>query len=159
MAYTVSLSKDQFKFSASHFTIFSKSKSEHLHGHNYYARLSIEFAELDPSTGISVEFAKLKELFKTTCDAIDEKVLLPENSPYLKIKEVKSNIEVEFNKKFYSFPKEDCVKLKIVNTSSENLAQWLSQKMEKKLKDLGALSFTVDLEETRGQSVSYKKVF
>lgn len=157
MSYEVNLSKDQFKFSASHFTIFSKTQGEQLHGHNYYVSLAVEFPELSETTGISVEFSTLKELLKKTCDLLDEKVLLPEDSPYLKIVTNKANIEVSFNKKFYSFPKEDCVRLNIVNTTSEGLAQWLAVQMEKKLKAMGAISLCLNLEETRGQSVRFRK--
>ena len=91
MAYTVRINKDRFKFSATHFTIFSETQAEALHGHNYQVCVDILFKSLDPETGISAEFSELKEILQTLCDQLDEKILLPANSPFVKIGEAQDN--------------------------------------------------------------------
>lgn len=157
MAYTVRISKDRFKFSATHFTIFSEMKAEKLHGHNYQVSVDILFKHLDPQTGISAEFSELKQILKKLCDQLDEKVLLPANSPFVILGETETNVEVKYNERFYSFPKEDCEILEIVNTSSECLAEWVYNNLKEALDQAGAKSFSVSLQESQGQSVSFEK--
>ena len=85
MPYSICLSKDHFKFSASHFTLFSKNRAESLHGHNYRVSLTANFKELHQTTGLAIEFSELKKIIKNLCDELDEKILLPGWSPYLRI--------------------------------------------------------------------------
>ena len=157
MAYRVCLSKDRFKFSATHFTVFSENRAETLHGHNYRLTLNIDFEDINQSTGLVVEFSKLKILLKNLCDDLDEKVLLPTRSSFMKFNESQGNIEVRFKDRFYSFPRQDCKQLDIVNTSSECLACWLHKSLKTSFKDFGAKSFSVTLEETQGQSVTFSE--
>lgn len=155
MSFVIQLAKQSFKFSATHFTLFSEERAEALHGHNYYVKVSVQFKSLDPDTGLAAEFSDLKMLIKKCCDQLDEKVLIPSQSPHLQIGEVDKNIELRFNHKFYSFPKEDCEVLPIVNTSSECLAQWVHQNLWPDFKKMGATALRVTLQETQGQGVSY----
>ncbi len=155
MTYSVCLNKDRFKFSATHFTVFSENRAEHLHGHNYQVTLNIHFRDIHQSTGLVTEFSKLKNILKNLCDSLDEKVLLPTQSSFVEITETKGNIEVRFKNRFYSFPKEDCNLLDIVNTSSECLAQWLYKNLDVPLKNIGARDFSVTLQETQGQSITF----
>lgn len=155
MSYTIHLNKQDFKFSSTHFTIFSQDRAEALHGHNYYVHFAIQFQHLDKETGLTAEFSELKKLIRAACDSLDEKVLLPAQSPFVEINLTESNIEVQYNKKFYSFPIEDCEILDIVNTSAECLAKWLYTRLAGRLKDLGCSFIEVTLQETQGQSVTY----
>ncbi len=155
MSYTIHLSKETFKFSATHFTLFSETRAENLHGHNYYVSLALGFKEIDSDTGLAAEFSDLKKMIKEVCDQLDEKVLIPTLSPYLQVGKTDENYELRLNNKFYSFPIEDCEVLNIVNTSSECLAKWISEFLEKGLKAQGVEKFRVTVKETNGQSVSY----
>lgn len=155
MIYSIRLNKDRFKFSATHFTVFSKDRGETLHGHNYQVILNVHFQGVHESTGLAVEFSKLKDLLKNPCDELDEKVLLPTKSPFMDICKNQNNIEVRFKDRFYSFPKKDCRLLDIVNTSSECLARWLYENLKASFEKLGAKSFSITLLETRGQSVTF----
>ena len=157
MAYSVCLNKDRFKFSATHFTVFSETRAEALHGHNYQVTLNIDFQSVHQKTGLVTEFSELKNILKTLCDSLDEKVLLPTLSSFLEMTETQNNIEIHFKNRFYSFPREDCRLLDIINTSSECLAQWLYRKLDTPLKDIGARSFSVTLQETQGQSVTFSR--
>lgn len=158
MPFQVSLSKERFKFSSTHFTIFSDSEAECLHGHNYQVSVDFDFKSLAEDTGLSAEFGYLKQKIDEVCESLDEKVLLPGNSPFLDLGETDTNVEVKFGPKFYSFPKEDCEVLDIVNVSSECLAKWIHSKLEAEFSNiLGLEELSVSIEETNGQSITYIK--
>lgn len=157
MPYSLEISKDRFKFSSSHFTIFSETQAETLHGHNYQVGLSVEFKKLDAETGLAAEFSEVKTVMEQACQSLDEKILLPTDSPFLSIGETDSNLEVRYGQRFYSFPKEDCVMLPVVNTSSECLAEWLFEELEPAMTALGGLQLAISIQETRGQSVTFRK--
>ncbi len=155
MPFQVNLSKERFKFSSTHFTIFNDSEAECLHGHNYMVSVDLDFKSLAEDTGLSAEFSHLKDKVDIICAELDERVLLPGESPFLDIDETDTNFEVRFGPKFYSFPIEDCVILDIVNVSSECLAKWFHCRLEKNLMAIGLEALSVTIEETNGQSVTY----
>lgn len=155
MPFQVNLSKERFKFSSTHFTIFSDSEAECLHGHNYMVSVDLDFKSLAEDTGLSAEFSHLKDKIDDICEDLDERVLLPGESPFLAMAETDSNIEVRFGNKFYSFPSEDCVVLDIVNVSSECLAKWFHGRLAQDLHAIGLEGLSVTIEETNGQSVTY----
>lgn len=155
MPFQVSLAKERFKFSSTHFTIFSDSEAESLHGHNYLVSVDLDFRSLAEDTGLSAEFGHLKSKIDVICQELDEKVLLPGDSPFLDIGETETNYEVQFANKFYSFPIEDCLVMDIVNVSSECLAKWFHQRLDENLHAIGLEGLSVTIEETNGQSVTY----
>jgi 6-pyruvoyltetrahydropterin/6-carboxytetrahydropterin synthase len=154
--YTIHLAKEPFKFSCSHFTILSADHAERLHGHNYQMRVDIAVKELDPKLGLAFDFNVVKPRIRAFCDELDERILLPLNSPYLKLEKKGEQTEVQFGNKHYSFPTDDTICLQLANITSEELARYAAQSL---LKTLTALPFwtaiTVNVEETRGQSVSF----
>lgn len=152
--FSLHLHKERFKFSSSHFTIFSELEAEPLHGHNYQVEVDLSFKKLDPETGLAAEFNLLKKSVDDLLKPLDEKILLPSLSPFLQLGEVDSNIEVRFQQKFYSFPKEDCEILEVVNISSECLAQWIVDVLAEDFKSYGATKVAVKVSETQGQGVS-----
>lgn len=156
MSFVIHLQKENFKFSCSHFTILSANTAERLHGHNYQVRVALKVSELDPDLGLAFDFNEVKPQIKSLCDELDEKILLPANSPYVSVGESGSQIDVQFNQRHYSFPKEDCVILPVSNITSEELARFVCQELKKTFKDTSHLEkIRVSVEETRGQSVSY----
>jgi 6-pyruvoyltetrahydropterin/6-carboxytetrahydropterin synthase len=157
MAFKVQISKERFKFSATHFTIFSEEQAESLHGHNYQVIADLTYKSLDENTGLTSEFSIIKKSLEKICERLDEKILLPIQSPFIEIGETQTNIEVKFSSRFYSFPKEECCLLEIVNTSSECLAQWLYENIKEDFEKLGAKSFSITIQESQGQKVTYEK--
>lgn len=156
MSFAIHLQKENFKFSCSHFTVLSKDTAEHLHGHNYQLRVSLKISDLDPNLGFAFDFNMVKPIIKGLCDEVDEKILLPLDSPYVSVKESNEQIHVQFKSRKYSFPKEDSVLLPISNVTSEELARWFGKRLAKELKNIPQLTkLRVSVEETRGQSVSY----
>ncbi len=156
--YTIHLAKEPFKFSCSHFTIFSSEHAERLHGHNYQMRVDITLDKIDPKLGMAFDFNAVKPKIRMICDELDERILLPTNSPYLKISEEGSQLRVVFNHKTYVFPAEDCLRLPLTNVTSEELSRYMCERLFAMLKEQSFwTSVQVEVEETRGQSVSYIK--
>jgi 6-pyruvoyltetrahydropterin/6-carboxytetrahydropterin synthase len=155
--YTVNLAKEPFKFSCSHFTILGPDKAERLHGHNYQVRVTIAVRETDPKLGLAFDFNSVKPLIRAFCDELDERILLPRNSPYLKVEEANGQVEVRFGKKRYAFPKEDTLSLPLVNITTEELSRFACERLVKDMQPLPYWThIKVSVEETRGQSVSYQ---
>ena len=82
---TLHIEKQAHKFSAAHFTIFSETKRERLHGHNYGVSARI-VAEMG-SNGFSADYNVYKRCLQKICDAHDEYMLLPGRSPWLSVAE------------------------------------------------------------------------
>lgn len=159
MGYSLFLKKENFKFSSAHFTIFDAQTSEALHGHNY--RVSVRLKALDSKlkNELVCDFNVVKGIVKSACDTLDEKVLIPKKSPFLKIQKsehFKNHTHVAYNTKNYIFPNEDVLMLDMENITSEALAFYLAQIIGKDLKTYFS-HITVGIEETRGQSAFYTR--
>lgn len=155
--YGIHLAKEPFKFSVSHFTIFSPEHAERLHGHNYQVSVSISVQEVDAKLGLAFDFNLIKPMIRKICDTMDERILIPERSPYLKIQKQGTQVRVQFNKKQYEFPIEDSIFLPLVNVTTEELARYVGENLKMGMTDLPDWKdIQVNIEETRGQSVSYK---
>ncbi|MFV2089933.1 MAG: 6-pyruvoyl tetrahydropterin synthase family protein [Pseudomonadales bacterium] len=119
---TVEISKDYLHFNAAHFTIFSSTEREDLHGHTFYVRALIT-SSVD-SNGMAFDYNILKSSLKTLCESIDEKVLLPERSPHLTLTEADGYLVAEFNDERLPFLPRDVCTLPIRNITVEELALW-----------------------------------
>lgn len=157
MPYALLLKKQNFKFSSSHFTIFDKTHAEHLHGHNYQVGIKAVFNQVDPATEIAVDFNQIKKAVRALCDQLDEKILIPKNSSFLKINKsphYAQHIEVKFHDRIYCFPENEVFYIEASNITSESLARYFYQKLQ----DLMTCDrFTVTVLETAGQAASYTK--
>jgi len=121
--------KGDLKFSSGHFTIFSPTEREHLHGHNFYLQAAIRVAVDD--SGIAFDYRIFKRMLKTLCRQLHTYFLLPERSPYLSLKKEQDYIVATFNGKKIPFLHEDVVLLPISNVTLEELSQWfVSQVLE-----------------------------
>ena len=160
MSYRIVLAKEGFKFSVAHFTIFSADRAERLHGHNYYLTVELELNESDKSLGLTLNFNDIKPEILALTESLDERVLVPALSPYLKIQKNLKQISVSFGEKNYSFPEEDVFLLPVTNITSEELGRYLTEKLSEKLQKhphaRRIVSLAIGVEETRGQSVFYR---
>ena len=78
---TIEITKDYLHFSAAHFTIFSATERENLHGHNFDVGCVIETPI--GGDGLAFDYNLIKDKLATMCDELDERTLLPEQSPHL----------------------------------------------------------------------------
>ena len=119
---TLDIHKEEFSFSAGHFTIFSATEREQLHGHNYYVSVSFEFAI--HHNGLSFDYRVYKRKIAALCAKLDRYLLLPSQSPYLSLEDNGDYWIAEFNHKKLPFLKEDVVILPIANITIEELSLW-----------------------------------
>jgi 6-pyruvoyltetrahydropterin/6-carboxytetrahydropterin synthase len=157
MPYTLVLSKENFKFSSSHFTLFSQDDAEHLHGHNYKVSLRASFGDVDKNTEMTVDFESIKKEVRAICDKLDEKILIPQNSPYLKIEaspHYKNHTEVRYNERVYCFPTGEIFFVPVANITSEALAKFVYTELRKTL-PAKIKKIAVAIRETSGQSAIF----
>lgn len=152
--WSLKLSKESFKFSGAHFTTFSKTSAEMLHGHNYYVAVSLEGCK-KLEHGMIIDLNEPKKLIKNLLDEMDEKVLIAENDPFTKVEKDSDSLKLSFNGKNYSFPFEDCFLLPAQNITIEELASFVAKKLLSSFKDYPIEKFTVEIAESRGQSCVY----
>ncbi len=154
MAYSINFFKEDFKFSSAHFTLFSASESERLHGHNYKVELELQAAHLNPETGMIAPAHEIKTHIRAVCESLDEYVLIPKKSKWLKHEVHESQLIVAFHNKHYSFPKEEAILLPLVNITTETLAVYVYDELKNKAPDLFS-KIKVTVNETHGQGASY----
>jgi 6-pyruvoyltetrahydropterin/6-carboxytetrahydropterin synthase len=123
----LTIHKEELTFSAGHFTIFSATDRETLHGHNYYVSLALK-VKIEHN-GLSFDYRHYKRKMRALCHQLDKRFLLPNQSPYLQLEETNEYYVAYFNQKKIPFLKEDVVILPITNVSIEELSHWFLQKI------------------------------
>jgi 6-pyruvoyltetrahydropterin/6-carboxytetrahydropterin synthase len=124
---TIEISKEYLHFAAAHFTLFSATERENLHGHNFQVTLDADAPMQDD--GLTFDYNILKKAVKQLCDDLDEQVLMPTRSPYLEIDEQDDYTYVVFNGERLPFLQRDLTLLPIRNITVEELAQYLLAKL------------------------------
>ena len=124
---TIELSKEYLKFSAGHFTIFSETSRERLHGHNFAVSASIVAPVGD--NGLCFSYGEFKSKLQDLCEKLDEYLLLPGLSPYLKIDRQNNEYLVSFNGEQMRFLASDTQVLPIRNATVEEFANYLLRQL------------------------------
>jgi 6-pyruvoyltetrahydropterin/6-carboxytetrahydropterin synthase len=153
--YRVILAKEDFKFSAAHFTLFGDGRAELLHGHNYRVRVSLGGGGLDPE-GLLVDIETFKRALRGLCARLDSRMLIPGESPRLQWRREGGAVEVRFGERSYRFPAEDTLVLPLANTSIELLARMFWQDLVPGLAGSRVDVLAVSVEETAGQECWYE---
>lgn len=117
----IDLSKERMKFSAGHFTIFSATERENLHGHNF--TVGAVFTTEVPDRGLACDYAVLKKQVQAICDRLDEKVLLASKSPHLEIDHKDGQVRIGFAGEQMVLPARDVEELPISNVTIEELSR------------------------------------
>lgn len=123
----IEIAKDYFTFAAAHFTIFSRTSRERLHGHSFRVRAKI-VAKVD-ANGLMFDYGPLKRRIKSLCDEHDEYLLLPEHSSFLTIQAVAGIANISFNKKFMSIPMDEVKILPVRNVTVEELSAYFLDRL------------------------------
>ena len=97
MSYSIRLSKENFKFSAAHFTIFGLGEGERLHGHNYYVGAEITLEKLQTDIGMAFDFNLIKPALARICKELDEYVLIAGASTYLTLHQLTADLSPALN--------------------------------------------------------------
>jgi 6-pyruvoyltetrahydropterin/6-carboxytetrahydropterin synthase len=157
--FRVSVQKDYLVFASAHFITLSGHRCEGLHGHNYRARVTIEGA-LSEQNWFVFDFVEIKRIMRKLCDEIDHLVLLPTESPRIRVVEDGERVTVAVDgQPRYVFPRRDCALLPIPNTTVEMLARLLADRLCAQLEATGAHGLTaveMEVEENFGQAAVYR---
>ena len=122
---TLYIDKEGHKFSAAHFTIFSATRRERLHGHNYSVSAKIVAPMGD--NGFSADYKVYKDRLARLCDRLDEYMLLAGDSPYQEITESGSCYRVTHGDQEMLFLQSDTLILPIRNATVEEFSRYLLQ--------------------------------
>ena len=151
----IDIYKEDMKFSIAHFTIFSETERENIHGHNFEVTMTIEFKSM--TNGMFKNYRNIKSHMRKICSSLDEFLILPGLNKFIKIRETSSGYSIKFAKEKLLFLKRDVKILPIENTTVEEFSYWFLMQMikDKDLIDSGKVSMLkIEVSSFRGQSAS-----
>ncbi len=122
---TLYIDKESHKFSVAHYTIFSATERERLHGHNYSVSARIVAPMGD--NGFAADYNVYKSRLRELCEALDEYLLLAGESPHQKIEEAGDMFRVRFADDEMLFLRSDSQVLPIRNATVEEFSHYLLQ--------------------------------
>jgi 6-pyruvoyltetrahydropterin/6-carboxytetrahydropterin synthase len=154
--YRIVLEKEDFKFSAAHFTLFSDGGAELLHGHNYRVRVELAGSSLDEE-GLLVDIERFKKVLRERCAYLDSRTLLPSASSRLQWSREGDAIEILCGERRYQFPAGDVLLLPLANTSMELFARMLWDDLAPSLEGSRVEDLSVSVEEAAGQRCWYER--
>ncbi len=118
----IEFEKDFLSFSAGHFTVFSATERENLHGHNFFVGVSLHCTY--DNKGLSFDYRLYKKKLGELCKRLDQITLIPTLNPFLQIEENDSAFLIKFNHEVLTFLKRDVLLLPAHNISVEELSAW-----------------------------------
>lgn len=124
---TIELFKEAMKFSAGHFTIFSATERERLHGHNFSIYCALTGYVDD--NGMIADYRRYKDILRQLCASWNEYFLLPGASPYLEIEHVGDRLECRFADELIPFLARDVCILPVRNITIEELARLATERL------------------------------
>jgi len=124
---TVELHKEELKFSAGHFMIFSATHRENMHGHDY--QVNVAFDCTVGSNGMSFDCRDYKKRLQKLCQQLDYRFLLPSQSEFLRLEETENSWIAHVCNEILPFLKKDAVVLPICNATLEELSNWFLQQL------------------------------
>jgi 6-pyruvoyltetrahydropterin/6-carboxytetrahydropterin synthase len=126
---TIEISKEHLHFNAAHFTLFSATEREDLHGHTFYVTATVDSPV--GADGLAFDYNLFKTALQALCDELDEKVLLPERSPFLELERSDGYLVARFDNERIPFLPRDVLTLPVRNITVEELAPWFLDGLRK----------------------------
>ena len=154
----IRLAKENMKFSAGHFTIFSATERERLHGHNFRVEADIEARML--GNGMCVDYGIYKARIVALCRELNEWTLLPTRSPHLRIEQDGEHVYAHFGRERIPFLGGDVKLLPIENATLEEFARWFLDRLADDADDLrahGIVAIEVRVASGPGQSAGRRR--
>ena len=155
----IELFKEEMKFSAGHFTIFSAKERENLHGHNFFVHMEAEAVVLED--GLAFDYGLLKKKILSMCQGLNEVFLLPSRSPHLRLERTAEHVLAFFADERLVFLNRDVKVLPIRNVTLEELAGYLLDELLlgwPEASSLGVRRLTLKVFSGPGQSASAERV-
>jgi 6-pyruvoyltetrahydropterin/6-carboxytetrahydropterin synthase len=153
---TLALFKEEMKFSAGHFTIFSATERENLHGHNF--RVFVELTATVGPDGMISNYGPYKQYLRQMCDAWNETFLLPEHSAHLKIERDGDEVRAHYDGTILRFLARDVTVIPVANVTIEELARLFGERLIETAETLeadGVDTVVVKVASGPGQSASW----
>jgi 6-pyruvoyltetrahydropterin/6-carboxytetrahydropterin synthase len=150
--FRVEVAKESFVFSAAHFITFNQDICERIHGHNYGVRVIVE-GPLDENRYV-VDFIALRDAVLAETQSWDHHILLPDRHPMISVTREADEVVARFRDRRWVFPAEDAIILPVANTTAEELARVLGERLlEKSGKQFGSklTAMEVWVDENHGQ--------
>src|SRR5262249_5345726 len=154
--YTVRVSKDYLVFCAGHFITYNGGECERLHGHNYRVAVEVD-GGLDENHYL-FDFIALKRQTQTITDALDHRMLLPTESPLIRVEAQGESVHGRYKDRAWACPREDCAVLPLANTTAELLGRYIGLRLLEVLRHEHGFeppALRVEVEESFGQSATY----
>jgi len=158
-ATTIELFKEDQKFSAGHFTIFSSTERENMHGHNFQVAVSLTGVVDD--NGMLFDYVGYKNRVRELCKSWNETFLLPGESPHLVVEEDDGEVRALFNGEVIRFLPRDVTVLPVKNITLEELSMLFGQRLtddEAQLRKDGVQAVEVKCASGPGQWASWRYV-
>ncbi len=124
---TIEVANQYLAFSAAHFTIFSATERERLHGHNFTVSATAE-SQLQ-ADGLTFNYQILKKSLQQICDSLDEYTLIAAHSPHLYIEEDEDYYIIGFDRKQMLLLRSDTLLLPLHNITLEELGYYIIQRL------------------------------
>jgi 6-pyruvoyltetrahydropterin/6-carboxytetrahydropterin synthase len=160
MRTRVTVERNTLKFAAAHMATFA-GQVEPLHGHNYAVVVECE-GPLTEDAWV-IDFGRIKQSMRRLCDVLDHKFLLQQSSHLLSVTEHADAFELRtIEGRRYLFPRADVLPLPIRNSTAEQIAGWLHDRLCEDLLAAGITtleSITIGVEEAPGQAGWYTAAF
>jgi 6-pyruvoyltetrahydropterin/6-carboxytetrahydropterin synthase len=134
---SIEIEKSYLHFSAAHFTIFSATNRERLHGHNW--RIAVEITGEVGDDGLCFDYAIYKKILKDLCSKYDEYTLIAEQSCHLEITEDDDFYYIKHDNRTQPLLKTDTILMPVKNVTIESLSQYFLSEMVKDQAHLDAL--------------------
>jgi 6-pyruvoyltetrahydropterin/6-carboxytetrahydropterin synthase len=153
--FSVRIAGDNLIYSAAHFIVLPDGVCEPLHGHNY--RVGVELSGPLGDGDCVIDFLALLQMMKAILAQVDHCVILPAQSPSIRLTATEDEVEVRFGPRRWTFPRAECRLLPLASTTVEQMANHLAQRL---LESLAAGGFArprrvrIELEESPGCSVA-----
>lgn len=155
---TIELFKEEMKFSAGHFTMFSATNRENLHGHNFTVFVALHGEVGD--AGMLADYGGYKRWIIDRCKQWNETFLLAGKSPWLTVESnADGGVVARFADERIPFLARDVTVLPVANVTLEELARLFGEGLcsdVDRLQRDRILSVTVKCASGPGQSASWR---
>ncbi len=151
--YKVRVTKDELVFCSGHFITYNGDECERIHGHNYRVAVEVE-DDLDVNHYV-FDFIALRDLTRSLVAELDHRMLLPAESPLIRLEDDGPNVRARHRDRFWSFPRDECALLPVANTTAELLGHYLAHRLLAEFPGRGLAAprvLRVEVEESFGQS-------
>ncbi len=151
---SINIHNEYLHFSAAHFTIFSATDRERLHGHNFAVK-AVATSQIQ-ADGLAFDYNELKRELASICDSLDEYTLIAENSKHLTIREKSNYYSVLFNDQEMLLLQCDTLLLPVANITLEELGNYIIEQLRLSglFERVCIENLEVDVSSGSGQSVT-----